>query len=199
MAWLYPKDIIRRDILTRRSTQKGDVKQPKDEAIKKRLMELPEYKSAKTILFYVSVRGEVRTYDMISESLTKGKKILVPLADVKNKKLLLSELDNLNDLSPGSFGIPEPKHLHQMDIKSVDLVIVPGIAFDKYGNRVGYGTGFYDRFLKKISKGVPVIALGYDFQLVHEIPSNKMDVKVHKIVTEKGVVNCAKFQKAKKK
>jgi 5-formyltetrahydrofolate cyclo-ligase len=199
MAWLYPKDLIRREILTKRSTQMGDRKLPKDEAIKKRLMELPEYKNAKIILFYVSVRGEVKTSEMISESLSHGKKILVPVADVKHRKLMISEIHDLNELSPGAFGIPEPKHPHEFPIEKIDLVIVPGIAFDSLGNRVGYGTGFYDRFLKKIKKGVPFIALGYDFQLVHKIPANRMDVKVHKIVTEKGIINCKKFLKAKKK
>lgn len=199
MAWLYPKDLIRREILTRRSVQKAGIKLPKDAAIMKRLVELPEYKNAKTILFYVSVRGEVKTSEMISESLSHGKKILVPSADVKHKKLMISEIHDLNELSPGAFGIPEPKHPHMFPLDKIDLVIIPGVAFDRLGNRVGYGTGFYDRFLKKLKKGVPFIALGYDFQIVHEIPANRMDVKVHKIVTEKGIINCEKFLKAKKK
>lgn len=199
MAWLHPKDLIRREILTKRSLQKADIKLPKDAAIRKRLMELPEYRDAKIILFYVSVRGEVKTDDMISESLSHGKKILVPVADVKHRKLMISEIHDLNELSTGAFGIPEPKYPHEFPIGKIDLVIVPGIAFDHFGNRVGYGTGFYDRFLKKIKKGVPLIALGYDFQIVHKIRANRMDVKVHKIVTEKGIISCKKFLKAKKK
>jgi 5-formyltetrahydrofolate cyclo-ligase len=134
----------------------------------------------------------VKTDKIISEALAHGKRILVPFANVAKRQLLLSEISNLNELSPGAFGIPEPKHNKKFPIEKVDLVIVPGIAFDRKGNRVGYGTGFYDRFLKKIKKSVPFVALAYDFQIVGDIPANKMDVRIHKIVTEKEIIECAK-------
>ena len=72
----------------------------------------------------------------------------------------------------------------------VDLVVMPGVAFDKSGNRVGFGTGFYDKFVKTLNKGVPLIALAYDFQIVKDIQEEVHDVKVHKIVTENDIIKC---------
>lgn len=184
------KEFIRREILARRNKQKGDVKLGKDCKIKKKFMELPEFKKARIILFYVSIRGEVKTDGMISECLNNNKRVLVPFANIETNQLLISEINNLDELEPGSFGIPEPKNPRKFPLDKVDLVITPGIAFDRKGNRVGYGTGFYDRFLKKLKKGIPFIGLAYGFQMVKEIPTDGMDVRVHKIVTEKEIIEC---------
>jgi 5-formyltetrahydrofolate cyclo-ligase len=185
------KDVIRREILAKRTSQKGAVKLAKDAMIKEKLLSLPEFRDSKVILFYMSIRGEVKTDSMISEVLQTGKKVLVPVADVKNRRLLISEIHDLNELSPGSFGVPEPKHPHEFPIDKIDLVIIPGIAFDRKGDRIGYGTGFYDRFLKTLKKTVPFIALAYDLQIVPEIPKDEMDVRISKIITEKEVIECA--------
>lgn len=186
------KHHIRRRTLKLRENHDRREKHCKDCAIRERLFRLPEFRKAGIILFYVSVRGEVRTDRMISESLRKGKKILVPFPKPKEKELLISEIHDLNELQPGAFGIPVPQNPKDFPLDKIDLVIIPGIAFDPAGNRIGYGIGFYDRFLKKLRKNVPLVALAYDFQLVSHIPTDRMDVKVHKIITEKGVISCKK-------
>jgi 5-formyltetrahydrofolate cyclo-ligase len=184
------KNVIRRDMITRRTTQKGDVKAPKDSAIKKKLMGLPEFKKSEIILFYVSIRGEVKTESLISEALEQGKRVLVPFVDLGKDEMMISEIRDLDELEPGAFGIPEPKHPKEFPLKKIDLVVTPGIAFDRNGNRVGFGTGFYDKFLVKLRDNVPFIALAYDFQILKEIPAGKRDIKIHKIVTEKEVIKC---------
>jgi len=184
------KNTIRKKILSMRNRQKKDVKLNKDAAIKKRLLSLPEVRKAKIVLCYVSIKGEVKTDDMIPECLEHGKRILVPFLDDKKEAIMISEIKDLDELSPGAFGIPQPKNPKEFSLEKIDLIVVPGIAFDRRGNRVGYGSGFYDRFLKKLKKGIPTVALAYDFQIVKEIPTNGMDVRVHKIVTEKEIIKC---------
>ena len=184
------KHAIRREILSLRENHEETERTKKDEIIKKKLFSLPEFKKAKSVLFYVSIKGEVRTKDMIRESLKSGKKVLVPVSKVKEKTLEVSGIRSLKDMVPKSFGVPEPKNPKIVSPEAIDLVIIPGIAFDGEGNRVGYGMGFYDRFLEKIRKHIPLIALAYDFQIVSEIPTHGKDVRVHKIVTEKEIIEC---------
>ncbi len=184
------KHKIRKKILSVREKHKKEDRFCKDCMIKDKMFSLPEFKKAKIILFYVSIKGEVRTDKMISESLDKGKRILVPFADLKKKRLLISEINDLDDLSPGAFGIPEPKSPKEFPLEKIDLVVIPGIAFDSKGNRVGYGMGFYDRFLKKLKSHVPLIALAYDLQIVNRIPTDGKDVRLHKIITEKEIIEC---------
>ena len=83
---------------------------------------------------------------------------------------------------------PKKKFFRPVSPEDIDLVIVPGIAFDRSGERIGYGMGFYDRFLKKIRKDTSSIGLAYEFQIVDDIPSEETDVKVNKIITEKRVI-----------
>ncbi|MCK5022583.1 MAG: 5-formyltetrahydrofolate cyclo-ligase [Candidatus Aenigmarchaeota archaeon] len=184
------KEFIRREILARRSRQERDKKVKKDIAIRKNLRNISEYQNSNIILFYVSIRGEVRTESLISEALENGKRVLVPFVNLANKTMLISEISDLDDLEPGSFGIPEPKNPKEFPLDEIDLVVVPGVAFDKTGNRVGFGTGFYDKFVKTLNKRIPLIALAYDFQIVKEIQPEEHDVKVHKIVTENEIIEC---------
>jgi 5-formyltetrahydrofolate cyclo-ligase len=167
-------------------------KGPKDDAIRQTLLSLPELKRAGTVLFYVSIGGEVRTEEAISETLRMGKKVLVPFANANDRTLKISEIHDLDELSPGAFGIPEPKHPKEFPLNEIDLVVIPGIAFDRSGNRVGYGMGFYDRFLNNLKKNVPLVAVAYDFQIVDSVPRDANDIRVHKIVTEKEVIECDK-------
>ncbi|MDP7322999.1 MAG: 5-formyltetrahydrofolate cyclo-ligase, partial [Candidatus Woesearchaeota archaeon] len=112
---------------------------------------------------------------------------------VKNNPILqLSEIKNFNELEPKTWGILEPKDefIRKFDIENVDLVIIPGIVFDQNGHRIGYGYGYYDRFLKKLDKNVVKIGFGFEFQIVDKIPEEKHDVPVDIMVTEKRVINC---------
>jgi len=99
-------------------------------------------------------------------------------------------LKNLNELEPGAFNILEPKKefFRPVSPDDIDLVIIPGVAFDKDGDRIGYGMGFYDRFLRSMKKNIPVVALAYEFQIVDDIPVDDTDVTVHKIITEERII-----------
>jgi 5-formyltetrahydrofolate cyclo-ligase len=128
---------------------------------------------------------------MIKEALKLGKMIAVPIVE-KEKTLSLSELKDFeNELEVGKFGILEPKleYRRRVNLEEVELVIVPGIAFDKNGNRIGYGGGYYDYLLKKM-KDVSFIGLAYELQIVTQIPIEEKDISVHKIITEDRIIKC---------
>lgn len=187
------KETIRKRILSLRDSQTEEEMRSKSELILKRLFNLPEFKKAKTILFYVAIRSEVRTEQMIKQALKQGERVVVPISDVKERKLILSELKDFDgELELGTFNILEPKKefFRPVSPEEIDLIIVPGVAFDKDGDRIGYGMGFYDNFLKTIRKDIPLVGLAYELQIVDDIPVDDKDVTVDKVVTEKNVIEC---------
>lgn len=153
--------------------------------IEKNLCKLPLYRTAKVILFFVSKETEINTHRMIQKKL-KNSVVLVP--KVCGKNLLLYRIrDFKKDLSVGKFGVLEPnKNAIKADVKDVDLAIVPAVAYDKNGYRIGYGGGYYDRLLKQIPRQKRV-GLIYSKFLYERLKRAKHDLPVSIIVTEKGV------------
>jgi 5-formyltetrahydrofolate cyclo-ligase len=165
----------------------------KDEVLEKsgrimdRLFAMNEYKNAKTVMFYVSFKNEVYTHDMIRESLEEKSLTVPKLMNKEIEPSLIIDFDSL--VESGNFGILEPTDLVKVAHKNINLVVVPGIVFDKKGHRIGYGFGFYDKFLRKVPKAVKV-GLCFNFQLIDKIPNEPHDVPVDFIVTDKEVVEC---------
>lgn len=183
------KDLIRTRFLASRNSLTIEEIKEKSKSIKQNLFSLEEYGKAKIVFFYVSAGSEVFTHDMIKEILDK-KRVAVPIPEKASKTLSASGLLNFNELEPGLFSILEPKKefVRIVNTKDLDLVVVPGIAFDVCGNRIGYGHGYFDNFLKTVSS--PKIALAYEMQIANEIPASERDVKVDFIVTEKRIIEC---------
>jgi 5-formyltetrahydrofolate cyclo-ligase len=190
------KNILRKDVLKKRDSIPVSLRGKKDTLIKQKLFSLPEFKRAKTVLFYASFRTEVDTNSMIEESLKMGKAVLVPKVNKKLQRLLLYEIKNLRELSLGYMGIPEPSlpDNRLREIEDVALVIVPGVCFDRSGNRLGYGAGYYDILLPHMKENVPFVALSYEEQLVDTIPSEDHDVKIDMIVTDGQIIRVPKVQ-----
>jgi len=163
------------------------------ETIARRLFRLSEFKRAKTVMFYVSEGGEVHTHRMIREALRSGKRVLAP-AMGEGKKILLPVAirDFDRELSPGKWGIlePDPKKNSPVSLSEIDLVVIPGVAFDLRGNRLGRGEGYYDSFLKKVFPAVPRVALAFEWQLVKKVPVAPHDIPVDRIITEKRSIRC---------
>ncbi len=190
---------LRQEFLNRRDSLSRDEIDSKSEKIENELFALPEFRRAKTVMFYVSFRSEVETEKMIRNALNLRKRVVVPVVD--GEKIEAIEIKNFEkELTEGSFGIKEPKKelRKRVDQKEIDLVVVPGVVFDKTGGRLGYGRGYYDRFLKSKSielrmAGSPqraLIGLAFDLQITRKIPLVEKDVRVDKIVTESGTINC---------
>jgi len=187
------KAVIRQVILQLRDALDPQERASHSLLIKESLFKLPQFLSARTVMFYVSFRSEVETHDMIREALASGKTVVVPVTDMKNKRLALSRLEDFdNDLAPGIWGIPEPpqEKIRPIPYHDIDLVIAPGAAFSANGNRIGYGGGFYDRLLR--DSGKKACALAFEMQILSDIPNNpEKDVPVDYILTENRVIICS--------
>jgi len=188
------KGLLRKKILFLRRCLSYQEIQKKSDRIRKELFLLPVFRQASRVLFYLSLRDEVQTQEMIKEALRLNKTVAVPLVKLKERDILPVKLKSYDEegLFIGSLGIPQPKRdlWQTLSPDEIDLVIVPGVAFDERGNRIGFGMGFYDRFLKRKSSRTKTVALAFELQLVPIIPSQPYDVPVDYIITEKRVINC---------
>lgn len=146
-----------------------------------KVLECDSYRKADTVFIYISVNDEVDTHFLINEAL-KEKTVLVPYCIPGTNDMYPVKIESFNDLQKGSFNIPEPKETIEYK-DEFDLSVVPGIVFSKGGHRLGYGKGFYDKFLKEHS--CVKIGLSYDELVVNDLPYNDLDVKMDMIFTER--------------
>lgn len=156
--------------------------------VMKRVMSLPEYQSAKAVMFYVDVRAEVRTRQALPEALASSKKIIIPYC--VDGELELFHLESMDELELGMYRILEPKAAlrtvpeKKIDVVDLDLIIVPGVAFDRRGGRTGHGKGYYDKLLEHARAETPLVALAFECQMFPEIPMQSHDIHMDKVVTE---------------
>ncbi len=179
------KQALRKELLAARKALSPENIIEKRLSITERLLILSCYGSAETILVYIPAHNEVDTLSLISSSWGKGKVILVPVCQPK-KELLLSKLESFDHLEKSLFGLREPswQSLNPVPPVKVDIALIPGVGFDRHGCRLGYGGGYYDRFIPKLRPGCLKIGLAYDFQLLDTIPSDENDIRMDMIITE---------------
>ena len=185
------KDSIRKAVLQKRDSLSGDLIISKSSIITEKVVKLEEYLKAENILIYAAMRSEVRTDEIILKSLKYNKNVFCPKCiDTKNGLMEFVKIKSIEDLTCGYYGIREPRIGEAsvlFDGVSFDvaktLVIIPGVAFDNAGNRIGYKGGYYDRFLSKYP-GILSVALSFKEQLIAQIPSEAHDVKVSKIIID---------------
>ena len=188
------KKNLRAQAHERRNAQEN--KDGLSEIICDQLMATPEYQAAKTVLWYVDVRSEVRTRNHFPKALGKGQKVIVPYCVDGLRDLF--HLESMDELSLGMYRILEPKtELRDQPGKRVypqdlDLVVVPGVAFDRRGGRMGHGFGYYDKLLEHVKPGTPLLALAFECQVYDEIPVASHDVFMNAVITEKGVIRPVK-------
>lgn len=180
------KSELRKKYLEIRS--KIDKKQEKSNIIFERVIKTNEFKEANVIALYKALSSEVNTDKLIDYSLKNGKIVCLPRVDEDNLAFYTVN-SSADDLEKSGFGVEEPKrdenHLVQKEL--IDLVIVPGVAFDKDCNRVGFGKGYYDRFLEKTN--LKTIAIAFDEQIVEEgIQANDYDVKMDSVISENRMI-----------
>ena len=183
-----PKAALRE--LARKNRVAQENKDEISQQIVARFVALSEYSAAKTVLFYVDAGSEVRTRHSLPEALAGGKRIVVPYCIVETNELELFLLEDMNELVEGAYKILEPKaELRELPNKKVqpeelDLVMVPGTAFDPKGGRMGQGKGYYDRLLARVRPDAPLVAIAFDCQIFDEIPVSAHDVFMDKVLTE---------------
>ena len=180
------KIFLRKKILNLLRGQKEEGRFKKSRSILKKLFAMREFKQARTILFYASFDGEVETFEMMKQAQRLGKKVALPAILKDQKKIVPAMIGNLDDdLQAGPYGIIEPNDacLRFVGLEQIDLIIVPGIAFDKKNNRLGRGQGYYDRFLSAVPASIPAFGLAFDFQIVDCLPHpEKHDVRVARVI-----------------
>jgi 5-formyltetrahydrofolate cyclo-ligase len=182
------KSSLRKVLLDRRDTTSYDFIKLASQKIQNRLKQIEIFRSAKKIACYYPIGSEVLTQDIMQEILGDGKEISLP--KVVADSLSFRKIGGLKDLEKGAFGIMEPKD-NCLEEKNMDVVLVPTVGITKNGIRLGYGHGYYDRFLSE--SNAKTISLTYSKQIVKSIPFSEKDVKIDWIVTEEKSIETSKF------
>jgi len=160
--------------------------------INSRLCELPEINDANVVSTYMHIGSEVRTTTILDWLLSNGKRVVVPATDRVNRTLIFCEIKSPEkELVKQTYGILEPKlELRKpLPLNQVDAIVVPGVAWDLRGYRIGYGAGYYDRSINSTRKFLPKIGLSYEFQIIQRIPNGRFDRRVNILVTESRIIN----------
>jgi 5-formyltetrahydrofolate cyclo-ligase len=182
------KRSIRRATLERRDALGEAERRAMSERIARRVLSLPEVKAAGVVMAFWSFGSEVETASLIERLDELGKRVVLPR--VEGRDVVAVAYRPGDPVSAAAYGANEPTASELVDPVAIDVVIVPGVAFDRAGGRIGYGGGFYDRFLAGLRPGVPSIAIAFGVQVVDEVPRGGMDRPVDVIVTEEDVIRC---------
>ena len=173
------KKELRRTIRERKRAMTEEEIVQRSEKLGKLFVQSEAYKNAKTIYGYLPYNQEVRTVPMLEQALKDGKKVAVPKVYGDEMKFLY--LDDLTKVSKGYAGIPEPIADGPVADDETALVLMPGLAFDPQGHRIGYGGGFYDKFLSREPEH-PTLALCYEFQMVEKLETEQFDIPVDEVI-----------------
>lgn len=185
------KETIRRDVLAARRAlaDRGQ----RSQVIGDRFLQAFPLEDLRHPLVYVSVRDEVATIRLLESCLIQFREVVVPYC-LPDYQLALFPLREMTELRSGKYGILEPDEQlraeRTVDPQSIDLAVVPGVAFDRKGNRLGYGKGYFDRLLARLPPNCPRVALAFDCQLVDTIPAEAHDIPLQTIVTETRTIDC---------
>lgn len=162
----------------------------KSKAILNNILKHPAWGKAQVIMCYISFKNEVATLPLIKKAWEENKKVIVPVCKTKTCEIIPTQLYSFSDLKVKTMGILEPKKekINPISPEIIDLCLIPGVVFDKYGHRIGFGKGYYDRFLPNLRPEVPKIALAYALQISEKaLPFEKYDVLMDYLCTEKGL------------
>jgi 5-formyltetrahydrofolate cyclo-ligase len=181
---LLEKQKVREQMLEKRSAMSKEEVAEKSAEIVRKLVALPEFEKARSVMLYSSVRNEVITDKAIEEARRLGKKVMLPVTNTAEKKIYACEFREGEKLTKGPYGISEPER--KIAVENIDLVLVPGIAFDREGGRIGCGFGYYDVFLKTTS--AKKVGLSFDSHIVEKLPQKEYDVVMDAVISEKQVI-----------
>ena len=194
VALKQEKQNIRKTILAARGQLADDTRAACDAAITERLLKLPEYQSASTVLGYMNFGSEYASELWVAKALADGKRLVLPRVNRHNNMLDLYFVDDLeNQLESGMWGIREPiveRCERLTEINEVEFALLPGVAFCREGARLGYGGGFYDKLLPMMTR-TALVAAAYGLQIVAQLPQEATDIKVGWIVSETETIDCS--------
>ena len=182
------KNLVRKKIKEKRENLKQDEKEKLSSVIREKFLNLSEVKNAEVVMSYMDFKNEVETRKINEILCERGKKVLVPRVSEDKEKIIPAEVTG--KYKKGSFGIDEAIGKDYFS-KDIDIVIVPGIAFNEKGGRIGFGKGYYDKFFserEKMGDKILKISLAYDFQIDNCFKEEEHDKNVDMIVTEKRII-----------
>lgn len=182
-----PKRSLRQAMLARRRNLSGEKFRSASFLVQQHFLDTEEYRRAHRIALYASIHNEVDTEMVVLAALQSGKKVAFPA--VIHNGLVFHDVDTLSSLKRGAFGIMEPCSSGKcVVLEEADIFVLPGVAFDLKGHRIGYGKGYYDKTLHRFEGQGKFVGFCYDFQLVDEIAEEPHDVRMDMIITEKRVI-----------
>ena len=182
---------IRQNILDIRDNMSVSEIDKLSEKIISTLVKLPVFKNSSNIMLYLSFNNEVDSFRLIDYCKRYNKRVIVPFCIKNGTKIVPTEIKDVKKgLVRSSFGFMQPKRdmVKPVDIENIDLIVVPGISFDRRCYRIGYGAGYYDRFLGKLNFKIPTVGLAYDFQIISSAPTEYHDIPLDYVVTEKRII-----------
>lgn len=179
------KNTLREKLLEKRGELDKEEVIKKGNILKEKLFSLKEYKKAKTVMFFVSFGKEIYTHNMVQEALKDESKTIV-IPKVVEFELIPCIIENFSGLVRSSYGILEPIEAKKANLDEIDVVLVPGIGFDKNGYRIGFGKGFYDKFLK--TTNALKIGLCMDSEIIGNIPYDEWDIPMDIVMSEERVI-----------
>ena len=184
------KKEFRKMVIELRSNKDSDFLSLNSQVITEKLLFMECIKKANIIMIYLDFNNEVKTDALITKLLSMRKTVVAPVTIKNKRKLIPFKITNIkDDITIGAYGIREPKQNpnNKLNIKDIDIVIVPAVAYDKNCYRLGYGGGFYDRFIKKLKDDAITIGIAFDFQVLNSIPKESHDAQLNYIVTETNI------------
>lgn len=185
------KKEFRKKVISLRKEKDNDFIKKNSDIITDKLLQMECVKNAHTIMLYLDFNNEVSTNSLISKLIYQGKIVASPITLKEERKLIPTQIKDLeNGIQVGAYNIREPKSdcSSTIDIKDLDIVIVPAVAYDKDCYRLGYGGGFYDRFLENLREDAVAIGIAFDLQIFDEIPKESHDAQLDYIVTESRIL-----------
>lgn len=182
------KRAIRREVLALRDALAPRERSERSLRVAERVLALPEVLGARTVMGFWSFGSEVETAPLLLRLHDAGTRVALPR--IREGDVVAAAYAPGDPVTPTPFGAMEPSGWDLVEPEDLDAILVPGVAFDRGGARVGYGGGFYDRFLPRTRPGVPAIAIGFALQVVEAVPEGRMDRRVDAIVTEDEVIRC---------
>jgi len=189
MEDIADKKELRKKILKIRNAMPIEERTAQSTIITGRLVELDDIRKAATIMVFLNFGSEVRTDGLISWGWERGKRIVAPLCFPETREMAPCVIHDFSDLETGHYGIREPKAAGALVVphEEIDVVLIPAVAFDRQGRRVGYGGGYYDRFLPLVPRAAR-IGMIFSCQLVPEVKADLHDIPAQRIVTEKEII-----------
>ena len=179
------KQALRRELLALRNAIPLEAKQRWDAAINRAITEHPWFRQAESLLAYYPIGSEPDIRPALERALRQGKQIYLPRCSPETRQMTFYPVQSMETLKPGAHGIPEPEASNQLCVVNCELCLVPGIAFDQAGFRLGYGGGYYDRFLAGHG-GLKTIGICYELLLRASLPKDAFDIVVERVITTRG-------------